>query len=64
MSCCGFEFGFDDSSEGFTFDEYRKEWILEGFKYRWVEYKPKDWGEEALKKQLKNIELVNYKPRI
>ena len=32
-ACCGFEFGFDDLSEGLTFDEYKKNWINNGSKW-------------------------------
>lgn len=62
--CCGFEFGFDDSSRRKTFEDYREEWILDGFKFNDEELKPKDWNEGALKKQLKNLSMVDYKPRL
>lgn len=63
-SCCGYEYGFDDTSEGYTFTEYRKEWIKRGFPFSYKEDKPKNWNKKKMKKQLKNIKLVDYKPRI
>ena len=63
-SCCGFEFGFDDSSKNMTFSKYRENWMLKGFPFFNKNKKPKIWNKEVLKEQLKNIELVNYKPRI
>lgn len=51
---CGFEYGFDDLSEGISFEEYRKKWILEGSKWFWKKSKPKNW---TLTKQLENINL-------
>ena len=43
---CGFEYGFDDDSEGHTFDSYREKWVNEGYKFAWLESKPLDWNEE------------------
>lgn len=63
-SCCGFEFGFDDSSQKITFKEYRKNWIDNGFRYFDKKKQPDKWNIDVLKKQLKNIESVNYMPRI
>ncbi len=28
--CCGFQFGFDDQSEGWTFEVYRASWLKTG----------------------------------
>ncbi len=50
--CCGFEFGFDDGSEGINFEHYRKKWIEEGTKWFISKKKPKNWN---LSEQLKNI---------
>lgn len=50
--CCGFEFGYDDDSEGITFDIYRKDWIKQGAKWFDIKYKPEDW---SIQEQLKNI---------
>ena len=63
-SCCGFEYGFHDGFRNYTFKVYRKEWIEGGFNFNWDEDEPDNWNEEQLKKQLKNIKKVDYKPRI
>jgi hypothetical protein len=52
--CCGFEFGFDDDSEGLSFEEYRKKWIEEGAKWFNPDMKPKGWD---IKRQLLNINV-------
>jgi len=54
--CCGFEFGFDDDSEGLTYDQYRERWLKQGAK--WVSKsrpKPKNFD---LCKQLRNIGII------
>lgn len=55
--CCGFEFGFDDYSEGVSYEAYRKKWIEQGF--TWFsnneENKPSPWNETAMRLQLNNI---------
>ncbi|MFN8288397.1 MAG: hypothetical protein U0V74_16690 [Chitinophagales bacterium] len=63
-SCCGYEFGFDDSSRNESFETYRQKWIDQGFKYFNRSKKPKIWNREVLECQLKNISKVNYKPRL
>lgn len=63
-SCCGYEFGFDDSSKKLTFEVYRDAWIKKGYKYFNKEKQPDTWNKELAEKQLKNIEKTNYKPRI
>ena len=62
-ACCGYEYGFDDESEGLSFSEYREKWINNGFKYRDEGEKPKSWDKSMMLRQLKNIEKVNYKSR-
>lgn len=52
--CCGFEFGFDDYSEGNSFHEYRNQWIESGAEWFHKSSKPKKW---AIKDQLKNIDI-------
>lgn len=52
--CCGFEFGFDDDSEGISFEEYRKKWIEEGAEWFNPDMKPKGWD---IKRQLSNINV-------
>ncbi len=61
--CCGFEFGFDDESNGFSFEEYRNKWIANGFVFFNKKKKPHLWNINMLKKQLENIEKVKYKSR-
>ena len=51
-SCCGFEFGYDDQSQGDTFSVYRKKWLAEGAKWFSPEKKPENW---SLKAQLRRI---------
>lgn len=62
--CCGFEYGFDDSSNGLTFVKYREEWIEKGFKFFRKNAEPVDWDFESMKAQLENTKKVNYCPRI
>lgn len=50
--CCGIEFGFDDGSEGFGYDEYREKWIKGGAQWFTETLKPVNWNIE---KQLTNI---------
>lgn len=64
-SCCGFQFGFDDSSEGTTYIEYRLNWINEGYKFFDTDGQPKLWNYETMLNQLKNIEKVkHYEPDV
>lgn len=51
--CCGFEFGFDDLSNGKTFEKYRREWIEGGAKWFVAEKRPSGWN---VKEQLSNID--------
>ena len=51
--CCGFEFGFDDDSNGISFQDYREKWIKEGSKWFSPDKKPAKWD---LSEQLKNLE--------
>jgi len=62
--CCNFEYGFDDSSEGYSFDEYRSRWINDGFKFASEEDKPINWDKAYMSMQLENIKKVDFKPRI
>lgn len=42
--CCGFEFGFDDDSQGISYEQYRTKWIREGFPWFYErEGPPADW---------------------
>ncbi|WP_040214192.1 hypothetical protein [Clostridium polynesiense] len=51
-NCCGFEFGYDDSSEGRNFETYRKRWIEKGASWFNLKARPVEWD---LEKQLINI---------
>ena len=52
-NCCGFEFGYDDGSEGHNYISYRAEWIAGGAKWFIPKSCPSNW---SLTEQLKNIE--------
>ena len=62
--CCGYQFGYDDTNLGLTFEAYRKKWINDGFSYHLEEDKPEGWDEKMMQKQLRHIEKVNYTPRL
>ena len=51
--CCGFEFGFDDQSEGVTHEDFRATWVAAGAEWFDHEQKPAGWDLEA---QLRNLE--------
>ena len=51
--CCGFEFGFDDQSEGVTHEDFRATWIAAGAERFDPQQKPDGWDLEA---QLRNLE--------
>lgn len=51
-SCCGFEFGFDDGSEGMSYQKYREKWIKDGAQWFTKELRP---NNRNLEEQLKNI---------
>lgn len=53
-SCCGYQFGYDDDSEGITHEQWRMRWIDEGMKW-WSDVgrqPPAGWNPIE---QLKNI---------
>lgn len=50
--CCGFEYGFDDYSEGVTHADYRERWMAGGREWFDGDQKPDGWD---LRAQLKNI---------
>lgn len=62
--CCGYEFGFDDSSKKISFLEYRRKWIEKGFRYFRKNLQPVIWDLTILEEQLKNVCKVNYKARL
>jgi len=49
---CGFEFGFDDDSEGTSPEQHRRAWLARGAPWFDPEAKPDDWDLEA---QLANL---------
>lgn len=61
--CCNFEYGFDDDSEGYSFESYRTKWIDEGFKFSDETDQPKDWNKNNMTRQLENIKKVNFVSR-
>ncbi|MBI1185569.1 hypothetical protein GC194_14980 [bacterium] len=52
--CCGAEHGFDDDLKSSVI-VYRQNWISKGFPFDVKEKQPKDWNEQKLMVQLKNI---------
>ena len=48
-ACCGFEFGNDDNpgtAQPFTFEQYRREWIVEGCRWFDPAQQPAGWRVE------------------
>ena len=47
--CCSFEYGYDDASEGFTFQQWRKEWIDGGMIWNRISHRPPppNWDPET-----------------
>ncbi len=56
--CCGFEYGYDDFDQHYTFESYRANWLKKGAKWVDKDLKPNDWD---LEKQLTNIEKLQFK---
>jgi hypothetical protein len=54
-SCCGFQFGFDDDDQGYSFESYREDWIKRGFPFFSSHKKPPIWNVEAMQQQLRNL---------
>ena len=54
---CGFEFGYDDHSEGFTFQQWRQKWI-EGGMVWWSTYRkpPENWNPAEQVSHVMHIE--------
>ncbi len=46
---CGFEFGVTDDDRGYTYDDWRKEWIAQGAPWRsgGIESPPAGWDPQA-----------------
>jgi len=62
--CCEFEFGYDDSNLNKTFNEYRNDWINNGFIFFLEDFKPEIWNFDIMNTQLNNTKKINYIPRI
>lgn len=60
--CCGFEYGYTDGNNGFSFNTRRKKWIQEGYTFMSPERCPKGWGKEMALRQMENVKKVDYKP--
>ncbi len=47
--CCGFEYGYTDDDQGFTFESWRQKWIEAGMPWGWNKYgpAPAGWDPEA-----------------
>jgi hypothetical protein len=56
-SCCGFEFGYDDESEGFSFSAYRNKWLSEGAEWFNPAHKP---AVCSLEEQLRRFGVNGY----
>lgn len=46
-SACGYEFGFDDDSEGVSQAAHREKWVASGAPWFDPEAKPDDWDLET-----------------
>lgn len=44
---CGFEFGFDDDSEGVSFEAHRRQWLDDGATWFDPDARPADWDLAA-----------------
>jgi len=45
--CCGFEFGFDDGSNGETYSSYRDKWVESGMPWFDPDTMPPNWNATA-----------------
>lgn len=41
---CGFEFGVSDDDAGFTYEQWRREWVAEGMPWRGLGPRPEGWN--------------------
>ena len=60
-SSCGFEFGFDDEGEGFTFQQWRQKW-MEGGMVWWNRGSkpPENWNPREQVSKVMHIEGGGY----
>jgi len=54
--CCGFEYGFDDLDQGYSFKKYREDWIEDGKKWFSPENKPDNWNYNS---QIEKIRIAS-----
>ncbi|MCB1215194.1 MAG: hypothetical protein KDK66_06940 [Deltaproteobacteria bacterium] len=57
--CCAFEFGYDDDDQGYTYDQWREEWISAGMPWRGSKEIPQNWDPKKQLENLKKISLVS-----
>lgn len=53
--CCGFEYGYTDDNDGYTYEAWRQKWIDDGMRWDWGrsdEARPDGWDPIE---QLKNL---------
>ena len=62
--CCGFEYGFDDQSEGHTFESYRANWIDTRFQFFDKKFQPANWNEAMMRIQVEKTIGLPCKPLI
>lgn len=63
-SCCGFEFGVTDESDGWSYASYREKWINDGCPFFLPMQRPPSWSMDMAKHQLGNlVHVAHYAPR-
>lgn len=50
---CGFQFGVSDDDRGFSYDQWRKDWLKAGAKWSSQQAPPKNWDGAAQLARLK-----------
>ena len=53
--CCGYEFGFDDYWNGFSYERYRASWITRGMPWLDPVLKPDGWDSQQQLRQVAGI---------
>jgi len=56
--CCGFEFGYHDDSQGYTYRDWRTRWIGKGTRWCCEDIEPRPLGWDA-EQQLMNLAELN-----
>jgi hypothetical protein len=49
---CGFEFGVSDDDLGYTYDEWRQEWVADGMPWRSSRPRPCCWDPDEQVKRI------------